>query len=134
MSPVGARALVWRYSKPAQAIAHGNSGNRGSYFAGEPALATVLIQGGYDVEVSAATGHQMIFIQWTRDSGGKFHKLPAGSRAPIHVVANDRDSRNNWGHFPSERNSVGLGFLTGREPEAKQSNYRQREPKWGGSH
>src|ERR1700674_232833 len=35
-----------------------NSGNRGSYFGGEPALAAGLIQGSHNVEVSADTDHQ----------------------------------------------------------------------------
>ena len=111
-----------------------SSGNRGSYLAGESALVAGLIQRGHRVEVSAATGHQVIFIRWARNSGGDFHELRAGSRAPIHVVADNRDSRSDWGRFPTERNAVGLGFLTAREPEAKQGTYRQQEPQWVGSH
>ena len=106
-----------------------DSGNRGSYLAGVPALAALLIEGGDHVEVSVATDHQVIFIRWTRDSGGKFHELPAGSRAPIHVVADDRDSRSDWGRFPGKRNPVWRGLAaTRREAQAKQSTYRQQEP------
>src|ERR1700687_5397346 len=37
-----------------------NSGNRGSYFGGEPALAAGLIQSSHDVEGRAGTEHQLL--------------------------------------------------------------------------
>src|SRR6202521_3793534 len=80
-----------------------NSGKRGSYFGGEPALAAGLIQGSHNVEVSAATDYQAIFIRWTWDSSSDFHELPAGGRAPIHVVADGGDSRDYHRGFPPVR-------------------------------
>ena len=95
---------------------------------GEPALTAGLIQGGHHVEVSAATGHQTIFIRWTWDSEAIFHELPARGRAPIHVVANDRDSRNDLRRFSRERDAVRQSFVTAREADAKQHTCRQQEP------
>ena len=88
----------------------------------------------HNVEVSAATDHQAIFIRWAWDSGGDFHELPAGGRAPIHVVADDRDSRTGRGRLPRERNAVRRGFVTAREGYAKQGAYCQQEAEWVGSH
>jgi hypothetical protein len=85
------RLIVAGKQRPANSA---NSGNRGSYFGGEPALAAGLIQGSHNVEVSAATDHQAIFIWWAWDSGGDFHELAAGGRAPIHVVDDKRQAIN----------------------------------------
>lgn len=69
-------------------------------FRGKPALAAGLIQGSHDVEVSTGIDNQAIFIRWAWDSGGDFHELLAGRRAPIHVVADDRYSRGGRGCLP----------------------------------
>ena len=108
-------------------------GNRSSYFAGEPALTAGLIQCGHNVEVSPSTDHKAIFIWWARDLGGELHKLAAGCRASIDVVADDRDPHSGRRGFPGERNAVGRGFLTRSQSEAKQSDCEQ-EPEWGSSH
>ena len=96
-------------------------------FTREPALATGLIHGSYDVEVSAATVYQAIFIGWTWYTGREPHELLARNRAPIHVVADNRHSRDSAGRFPTERNAVERGFMRARGTEAKQSAYRQQE-------
>ncbi len=81
-----------------------------------------LIQGGHNVEVSLATDDQPVFIRWARDSECDFHELLAGSRAPIHVVADNRDSRGGRG-LPHERNAVMRDFVTAREADAKQRTF-----------
>src|SRR5260370_16283707 len=106
-----------------------NSGNRGSYFAGEPALVAGLIQGGHNVEVSLATDDHPVFIRWARDSGCDFHELLAGSRAPIHVVADNRDSRGGRA-LPHERNAGIRAFVTSSKADAHQSTSPQQEPEW----
>jgi hypothetical protein len=60
-----------------------------------------LDAGQYDIEVSTGIGNQAIFIRWAWDSGGDFHELLAGRRAPIHVVADDRYSRGGRGVPPT---------------------------------
>jgi hypothetical protein len=111
-----------------------DSWNRDAHFAGEPAFVAGLIQSGHNIEVSAATEHQAILIRWALDSRGDSNELPAGGRAPIHVVGDDRDSRGGRGCFPPKRNAVRRGFVTAREAQTKQSTCRQQEPGWVGSH
>src|SRR5271163_792984 len=50
------------------------SGNRGSGFAGEPALATSAIDSGYDVVVGAAPVDQSIFIGRAGNARRQFHE------------------------------------------------------------
>jgi hypothetical protein len=94
------------------------SGDSGTCFRGEPALAAGLIQSRHDVEVRTPAGHQAIFIRRAGDAGGEFNEGPAGSRASIHVIPDDRDSRGVPRPLPCERNAV--SFVTARKPKAKQ--------------
>ena len=86
-----------------------------------------LIESSYNVEVSAATSRQAIFVGGTRNLRSNLHEWTAGNRAPINVVAGRWNSPIGRGRIPRECNAVRTSFMTADKADAKQSTCRQHK-------